>query len=376
MHWHRFELDEATAATIESLRPVLTETERGAEDERKLPRDALDALLDAGLFKIALPREVGGLEAEPLFECEVYEAVARISPTACWNLFIGNLHTAIPTVYAGDEGFEAMWRDGSSPLVAGQYAPVGVGTKVDGGIRVSGRYSWGSGIDHANWVLGACMVDGAGLGFVVPAEEVKVLDNWYVAGLAGTSSTDYELIDVFVPDGFWFGWMEPVQQRGGTRYSTHIRSQIAACHTGFALGAGERAFDEITRLAGTKTRMKETSTVADRGAFQRDVGRSYAQLAAARAYAADMLTELTRYQHIGGGLPDGYLERVHAMVTYATEVALDVALMAFRYGGGTALRLESPIQRTLRDLLAAQQHMYVADHNYDALGRYLSGRMS
>jgi alkylation response protein AidB-like acyl-CoA dehydrogenase len=275
-------------------------------------------------------------------------------------------------VYAGDEGFQAMWGEGRVALVAGQYAPMGTGTKVDGGLRVSGRYSWGSGIDHANWVLGACIVDGAALGFVLPIDDVDVLDNWYVAGLSGTSSTDYELNDAFVPDGFWFDWMEPVQQRGGTRYSTHIRSQIAACHTGFALGAGERAFDEITRLAATKKRMRDSATVADRGAFQRDAGRSYAQLSAARAYAADTLTELTRYQHDGDGLPDGFLERVHVMVTYATEVAIEVALFAYRYGGGTALRLDSPIQRTLRDLLAAQQHVYVADLNYDALGRHLT----
>ena len=368
MEWRPFTLDQELRDAIESIRPVLADTERQAEEERKLPPDAVAALQGAGLFKLALPKEVGGLEVDPLSECEAYEAVARINTSAAWNLFVGNLHTAIPTVFAGDEGFAAMWGEGRAALCAGQYAPIGTGTRVDGGIRVTGRYSWGSGIDHANWVLSACMLDGAPVGFVVPIDEVEVLDNWYVAGLSGTSSTDYELKDVLVPDGFWFDWMEPEQRRGGPRYSTHILSQIAACHTGFALGAGERALEEVVRVAAVKKRMLQTTTVADRGVFQYELGRAYCQLHGARAYAAQTLGTLAEYQQDGSGLPDGEIARIQAMVTYVTQVAIDAAMLAYRHGGGSALRLDSPIQRTLRDLLAAQQHVYAADNNFDALG--------
>jgi len=371
MDWRHFELDDATVEAIESLRPVLSATEQQAEEERTLPMQAVEALRDAGLFNVALPREVGGVEATPVFEFEVYEAVSRISTVAGWTLFVGNLHTAIPTVYSGEEAFQAMWGDGRTALVAGQYAPMGVGERVDGGLRVSGHYSFGSGISHANWVLSGCRVGDEMLGFVTPVEDVQLLDNWFVAGLAGTGSRDYELQDVLVPDGYWWDWMEPQSQRGGARYATHIRSQIAACHSGFALGAGERALDEVISLAATKKRMLQKATIADRGVFQYDIGRARAQLEAGRAYAVDVLSELAALQASGDALPEGFLDRIHAMATYATELAVEVSLLAYRHGGGSALRLDSPIQRTLRDVLAAQQHLYVADLNYEAFGGQL-----
>jgi indole-3-acetate monooxygenase len=226
MNWRHFELDDATAATIESLRAILTETERRAEEERQLPAEAVDALRQAGLFKVALPRQVGGLEVDPLYECEVYEAVARISPTACWNLFVGKF------AYRDSDGLHRRrWLPGNvgrgtvgarcRPVCAhGRWRTRRRGSSRVGPLLVGER--------DRPCELGAeraCVVDDAAIGFVVPIENVDVLDNWYVAGLSGTRGADYELKDVFVPDGSGStGWSGSSNGAGrGTRRTSAPR---------------------------------------------------------------------------------------------------------------------------------------------------------
>jgi indole-3-acetate monooxygenase len=379
LEWPRLQLDDETADAIRSIAPILAATEQQAASERRLPQAAVDAMREAGLFRITLPAEVGGREVEPLVEMEVYEQVAWHSTAACWNLSVGNLHTALPAAYASDEAVEELFGEGRQPIVAGQPVPLSTGRPESGGMRVSGRHSWGSGMAHAEWVIAACTVEGeptadggpAVRAFVVSKEQVEVVDDWHVAGLEGSGSPAFVLDDVLVPEGFWWDHKSLVRRRGGPRFTTSMSTQAAASHLGVALGAGQRALALVASLATRKTRLGASGPVAERGAFQRDLGKAYAELAAARESAAALLRELARLQRAGGTLPGGFSERLRAATTHATDVAVSAAGFAFRSAGGSAVRLESPIQRTLRDLLVAQQHAYVDDVSYGALGARL-----
>src|SRR5262249_2272933 len=140
--WRRYAIDDHTLERVAAVESILGETEAAAERERRMPADAVAAIQDSGLWQIASPRAVGGDEVSPLVEYEVYEAVSRISTTGAWNVYIGSFNTSLIAAYVDDNAIDAMYRGGASPVVAGQFPPVGRAERVDGGLCVSGHYSW------------------------------------------------------------------------------------------------------------------------------------------------------------------------------------------------------------------------------------------
>lgn len=382
--WRRYAMTDEQAEAIERLRPVLEATEVQAEEDRRMPADAVEALRASGLWRLASPRAVGGDEADPLVEFEVYEAVSRISTVAGWTTFIGSIHTAFVLAYAGDEAVAAMFEGDEVPVVAGQMAPLGRGEIVDGGLRITGRYSWGSGINHASWVMGGVIVPDEGPGadggpppmkvWVAPKADVEVLDNWFVQGLSGSGSYDYAITDLFVADAYLFAldpFVSPAVQRGGGRFRAPVLIQAVPAHSALALGAAERALELVANLAATKKRQLSRATLADRGAFQRDLGLAYERLSGARAHVAELLAELPEVDWSDGSRIQELTSTYTAALSYATEVSVEVAGMAYKYAGASAARLDQPLQRILRDLQVAEQHTAAADSSYDGLGRLL-----
>lgn len=383
LNWPRYEITEAFRADIEALRPVLEETEVQAEQERRMPERAIDALKSLELFRLASPRETGGAEASPVLEFEAYEAVSRISSAAGWTTFVNSLHTGWVLSHVSDEAIEAMFAGGEAPIVAGQLAPMGRARVVEGGIRVTGKYSWGSGINHASWAMGAMFIGEPEEGtppvmyaWTAPKSQVELLDNWYVAGLSGSGSQDFRVDDLFIPDGYFFPYVDPVTYRGGQHYSAPLLLQVVPAHSGFALGVAERAIGLIAEVAATKRRQLSTGTVADRGAFQRDLGFAYHRLAAARAYIVDLLSGLNDVDWSDTELVADLATTYVGALTYATEVAADTAQFAYKYAGGSAARLDHPLQRVLRDIQVGQQHTAVADTSYDGTGRWAIDRVA
>ena len=136
--WPRKAMPPEVAARIEAIRDVLTETERPAERERRLPLAAVEAMAGAGLFAMSLPGELGGWEADPILEMEVVEAVARASTSAAWCLMVGSLHSAYPAFLCSDKGVKAVFQRSALSIVPGQMAPVGQTRAVPTGMILIG----------------------------------------------------------------------------------------------------------------------------------------------------------------------------------------------------------------------------------------------
>lgn len=375
--WPPYRLGAEHVAAVERVRQVIQETELEAERDRQLPRRAYEALAAEGLFRVALPKELGGWDVDPVTEVEVYEALSRISTAACWNVTAGCINTSWVGAYVSDEAAEEIFGSGEDVVAAGQAPPLGKGEAAPGGVRVTGRYSFGSGMSHSRWVIGGFMLPTGDdtppepRVFVTAKDNVQVLDNWYSIGIAASNSVDYAVDDLFVPDGWHFSFAAPETKRGGPRFDQPIMAQICGAHCGVALGAGERALDEILAQAGTGRQFNSTSTLAERGVFQRDVGHARTSLNAARDHAARLLARLGDCRDAETELAEQFVNELVSVQTYTTEVALEVATMAYKYGGPSALRLTNPIQRVMRDLYVAQQHRVIADVSYDTLGQGL-----
>jgi alkylation response protein AidB-like acyl-CoA dehydrogenase len=209
--------------------------------------------------------------------------------------------------------------------------------------------------------------------FVFPTAHAQIHDNWYVMGLSGTGSCDYSVSDLFVPEEFTYEKAAP-PRRGGPIYRLGLPGFITVENAAFALGVARRALDEIIALARSKVRgyTKRTPLVG-RPVFQRTVGESDLKLRAARALKIAVLEKAWATVCEGHELDLLLQTELRSAGALVADVALEVATAAFRYGGGTGIGLNHPLQRCLRDLQTAGTHFLVSDSSYENYGMALLG---
>jgi indole-3-acetate monooxygenase len=392
--WPPRRLGSEVVALIEGLRDPLESTELEAEELRYLPARAVDALVSAGMFKISLPSALGGWEADVLTELEIFEAIARINTSACWNMVVGNFHSTLPAVFCSDEAVQDIFRGDRFPVVAGQPASIGKGTSAEGGMVVSGRYGWGSGIHHAGWVIGGVTMTAGTNGplerraWVAPKEQVTVLDNWQVSGLMGTGSSDYTVEDLFIPDGYWFPFGDPGPlthdgelvlpnpRRGGSKYRAVTRVWPMSGHIGLLLGAAERALEYIAEFAERKRRRNSSTSVASREVFRHELGANFVLLSATRDNALRLFGDAAELTEAQLPIPRELVLQIYGLAAHTARTATAVAQMAYSFAGGDSVRLDNPLQRILRDLLVAQQHLLYTDSLFNYLGDMLVHRLA
>jgi alkylation response protein AidB-like acyl-CoA dehydrogenase len=374
----RKEKRRALLHAVDRVREILAAHADEAETLRTLPPASVAALRESGLFALKLPSVLGGAEADPVMQVEVIEAVSYIDPSTGWSLMIGAGGGSL-CAFLPDEAIERMFQGGRIPTIAAALMPSRA-VPVDGGYRVTGRWSWASGIRHAEWVMGHILVEHPGGGppesrhAALPVADVEIHDTWHVAGLKGTGSCDFSVTDRFVPKGFTFDLQALQPQRGGPLYHLGLPGLFISEFAGFALGVGRRALDAIIELAQTKRRgYGKQMPLAERAVFQRVLGESDLRLRAARGLVLEVL-EKAWETVCEGRTPEPSLQvAMSSATTLVTDVALDVTTQAFRYGGGTAVHLNHVLQRCLRDLQVGASHLMVSDSSYERYGQCLLG---
>ena len=363
---------------VASVRDTLAAGASAAEADGTLPPASVAALYDSGLLRLKLPHVLGGAEADPVTQLDVLEAVSRIDPSAGWCLMIGAASLGGSAAFLPDAAIDDMFADGQPPRMAGAFAPFGAAVPVAGGYRVSGRWPFGSGVRHSQWVSAGARVPAGGgqpplqLRVVMPTASVKIHDNWQVMGLRGTGSCDFSVDDLFVPERFAWDVSRTEPTRGGALYRLGRPGFVTNEHSAFALGVGRRSLDALAEVAAAKTRgYNSTNLLANRPVVQRALGESDLRLRAARALNIEIL-EAAWQAVCAGHPPEPPLQaQLRGCATYTTDVAVDVASQAFRYGGGSALFTTSILQQCLRDLNAAAQHQMVSDTAYENHGQFL-----
>ena len=367
----------ALLRAVDGVRETLATGVAEAEAGRTLPAASVHALREAGLFAMKLPMVLGGAEADPVTQIDVIEAISYIDPAAGWVAFIGAGALSL-CAYLPDAAIERMWSGGRIPTAAGLVMP-GRAVRVEGGYRINGRWSWGSGIRHAEWVGVHVVIENA-VGppesrfALLPAVDVELHDNWHVAGLKGTGSCDFTIAERFVPESFTFDMRAMAVRRGGPLYNLGFPGLIANELGAFAVGVARRALDEIAAQAMSKRRgYGKKGTVADRAVFQRMLGECDLRLRAARGLLVEV-NEQAWATVCNGQRPDVAQQiELRGVVTYAMQTAYDIAQQAFRYGGGTAAHLDNMLQRCVRDLQVGSVHLLASDSVYEEQGKRLLG---
>ncbi|MCU0270580.1 MAG: acyl-CoA dehydrogenase family protein [Acidimicrobiales bacterium] len=343
------------------------------EQTTTLTPAVVQALRDAELFWIQVPRELGGAEADIATALAVYEELSRADGSTGWSLMANATSLCFAALYPDDAAVDVMFGGDARPITAGMFGPLGSAVATDGGYRVSGHYQFGSGCGHADWFAAGVMeqVDGepavTELGLpamrvvFLPADQVEVRGNWDVMGLAGTGSYDYVVEDRYVAEAFTFPLLENVQRRGGRVFGIGLFGITAAGHAGFALGVGRRALDEVLAIAKAKQRLG-AEPIAEQQLFLHDFAMHDAAVRASRAYVFESFVE-AEAAAIADGMPSiEQSQRMRQATTWATRVAAQAADFAYTWAGSTGLRNGSAVQRCFRDIHAGTQHLYV-DNN-------------
>ncbi len=369
---------------LQAVRDVAPAVEAGsAEAERNctLPMSVVDAMQAAGLFRLKLPAECGGAEADPVTQMEIIEAVSAIYPSAGWVLMTNATGIGNAGAFLSDSAAAEVFSGGHVPRAATVGGVSSTIEPVDGGFVLNGQWPFCSGVPHSEWIcLGARLYKQAGAQpdvytCFVRTRDVKIHDNWQVAGLRGSGSNDVSVQNLFVPESFtWprYDRLRGIRRRGGPIFLLGLPGSVSNEHASFALGVARLALDLIEDIAMTKRRGRGPAsvTLASRQVFQRFIGEAELRLRAARLMTFDVHERAWEIV-CADAVPDPALEaEMRASAVLCTEVAVDIATQAFRFGGGAALHLENKLQMCMRDANAGAQHLAVSDVAYENLGQF------
>ena len=364
-------------AAVDAMRELLQSGGMDAERDGTLPGRSVAALRAARVFELKLPRCLGGFEADLVTQMQVIEALAYVEASTAWCVAVGATGIGEIGAFVPEGALPAIFGSGV-PIAGYTITPTGQAKETKDGYLLTGRWAFASGIRHADWVLAGAMVEEASgqpstkRCFVFPASAITLFDNWDVAGLKGTGSCDYSVSGLFVPREFTWSPGDP-PQRGGALFRLERPAIVAHEHAAFAIGVAQRAMDELLLLARSKRRGMQTATLAMRPVFQRMAAESLLRLKSVRSLTHELFG--SAWENISRDEPPSGTEQaaMRAAATLATETAVACCTLAFRFGGGTALQASSPLQKCLRDVNAAAQHIIVNDISYENYGQFLLG---
>jgi alkylation response protein AidB-like acyl-CoA dehydrogenase len=369
--------------TARDLAPLAERSAGEAERERRLSRELVDRMIEAGFFRMCVPRSIGGGESDPATLVSVCEELARGDAAAGWCIAVTST-AGMLAAYLPESASEQVYGAPES-VVGGVFAPRGRAVAEDGAYRVSGRWPFASGIDHCDWLMGGCLEIENGAPRLLesgqpdvrlvlfPKGDVEVIDTWYVSGLRGTGSHDMAIEDQIVPAERTGSLISQRPREQGALYAFPPFGLLALTIAGVALGIGRAAIDDLIDLAGAKTPTGSRRSLAERAVTQGELARAEVALRAARAFLYEAVAEAWDAARSGAAVPVDQRVALRLAATHATTSARTAVDVAYDLGGGSSIYETSPLQRRFRDVHAATQHMLVGTATWELTGRLLLG---
>jgi alkylation response protein AidB-like acyl-CoA dehydrogenase len=357
---------------------------RAAEIEacRKLPVDIARQMGVAGFYRLFITESAGGLEVPPGVAAQIYEALAEGDASCGWVAFIGAT-TGLALARMPEAAVREVFATPET-LIAGVFAASGKAVKVDGGFRVNGRWQWASGSCNAAWIGGGCtliegdktLVNSAGIPrnhmLLFRAAEVHSLDTWHTSGLRGTGSTDFAVHDLFVPEGRASGYLvKGLPDRPLFRFPQF--ALLAQGVAAVAMGIARASLREFARIAGEKKRYGASVTLAHHPPVQIEVALAEARLRSARAFFYEAIETAWALAVQGASLPLEARRDLRLATTHALQASLQVVDAMYTLAGGSAVYENSPLQRHLRDVHVASQHIMVSSGTLETIGQLFLG---
>lgn len=355
-----------------------------SERERRLPDELVAEMVEAGVFRLVVPKAAGGLEEHPAVLVEVVEEIARGDGAAGWCAAIGATSGLLAAYLP--EATAAEIYGPPRVISGGVFAPRGRAIATEGGYRVTGRWPFASGCTHCDWLMGGCVVERDGeveklpSGMpdvrlvVAPAAEVQIHDTWNVMGLRGTGSHDIEMSDLLIPAERTASMISERPTAKGPLYAFPQFGLLAIAIGAVGLGIARGALDDVLAMAGARKPTGSSRTMAERPTVQAELATSEARLRAARALLHDSIGQAWDSALERGEVPVEQRASLRMAATHAATTGAEVTGSAYKLGGGTAVyESKTALPRRFRDANVATQHMLVAPATNELAGRILLG---
>ena len=357
-------LDGATIlAKAREIGPLLREHAAETEAARRLTKPVIAALRSTGVFRMAMPKAWGGPELDICSQIEIIEVLSRADASAGWCAMIGS-DSGYYSAYLDDAAARSLYPD-LDAVTAGWLAPAGSLEVCDGGYRLSGRWSFGSGVTHADVIMGGARVtengfprttaDGAPEWRIamLPADQWQVLDTWNPIGLAASGSHDYTITDAFVPAENT--WVPGQRYRPETLYAW--RGMFVAKLLGVPLGVALEACDRATSILSAKVLMPEMIPAKDDARVRVGIARARAMVGSVRSYVYD--TVGTFWASLEAGKEPSFEQRAQlaGCLVHTFSTCRDAVQLLVDTVGTAAIQKTCPLERQLRDLNATSQHV-------------------
>ncbi|MFZ3361572.1 MAG: acyl-CoA dehydrogenase family protein [Xanthobacteraceae bacterium] len=386
-------MDERTTvdcvANARALAPLLAAAAPRIEAGRQLPADVIDALHEARVFRMLVPRSLGGEEISPVAFVQAIEELAKADASTAWCVAQTSVCSTISKSMQRATAEEIFQNNPRGVLAWGASTHNDAKAIADkGGFRVTGVWPFASGSRHASYLAAHCFIvepdgeprrDASGnpvqKTLVVPRDQAAIRDIWHVIGLKGTGSDSYAFTDVFVPQDRAIAYhaMDPGEWREhGPLYSFNIYQLFGSTFPAIGLGIARAALDGFVELARTKVAGSGSAPLRENAVVQSQVGVAQAQLAAARAFFMAAWEDIWQAAQSGTMSLDQRV-RLRMAAIHASQQARQIVEMAYLAAGATAVFASNPFERRFRDMHAVSQQAQSQFSIFEAVGRYYLG---
>jgi len=371
----------ALLAAARDFQPRIIAQRDAIETSRRLPEDLTRDLARAGFFRIFLPAAYGGLDLTPMDGVAVFEELAKADASVAWCVWNGNTHWTVAQL--SPEAAHAI-HDDRDVITANSTRPSGQAHVVDGGFRLTGRWSLVSGCELATWMVLWSVIHEEGKPrttpsggpeirfMLLPASQCEIIDTWIVGGLRGTGSHDVAVHDVFVPSAFSSGFFDP-HVLPEWRYRIPAFSRVVPGLGAMALGIARTVIETLKEIAGAKTPIRTTQMLRDTPDAQARVSQAEALVRSARLFLFDSLSQLWTKLLASGEMTMEARALTRLATSHAASSAMQAVDLMYVAGGGNSIYVSCPLERAFRDVHVMTQHIAVQPRVTYSTGRVLFG---
>lgn len=359
----------------------LAERAPKAEEMRRLPADTVSEFRRSELATLLVPAAHGGRQAD---FAEILDPVRRMAhgcASSAWTLGFYTLHNWMLALFdapAQDEVFAH-----GPVLCPAPLAPTGRGLPVDGGVRLTGRWSWATGVMDADWIMVGALVGGTDTEIVpalalLPAGDIEIHDVWHTAGMRATGSNDVSVTDVFVPThrmvsvaDIYRGTAPGAALHRAATYRWPMVPALALVAAMPALGSAEYAADLFAQRLTTRVMAYSGAAQRDQPAAQIRLADARVRLAALRGLLAHTVAAIESAMSAGAPVPRARRAEARAAAAHIVHESRAVVAELLEAAGASAHFLTNPLQRIRRDVDIIAGHVVF---DYD-VSRELAGAL-
>lgn len=344
------------------------------EEERRIPAALAGEMADANLFRLLVPKSLGGMEVDHPSFVEIVRIFAEVDASTAWCVNQNNIF-ATDSARMLEPTAREIWGEQRGIVTNGPPSRDTKATPTDGGYRLSGHWDFSSGSSHSTWLAARAPVEGISgepRMFLLPKSDATMLDSWQVNGLRGTASFSFEVCDLFVTEHHTY--LE--SDRANDRNPLYVIPKIPLFATGFAtitVALARACMDDAVALAERKSQQAVSGAMIERSTVHRQIGENEAALRAADAYLRQSAAALWSGACERGEVSMDERIEVRMATTHAIRQSAQVVDAAYDMFGSDAIFKRNLLQRRWQDVHVIAQQVQGRTTNFETAGRYFLG---